>query len=330
MRFSWGLALLALSGAMGCGFDGRRVVASSAEYELYRQTRVSATLEGRLRSAWDYLQRYPDGEFRPEVRAWFQRAELDYFVVAGPSRERLRRYLATLPDGPHAADARVRLAALEQAALVAKQKEASVIERARAVGERLQRADVERKRFLELAARWVQQLAEPRESWPQALVGTDFVQAFRGEQPAAACDAQRCVKQLTLSYSIPDAGKTSERVAVFDVVLTFVDGRVVRGELIGPDLFSRLGEAAQRLAVPVEDGQRRAEAIGATEQLMAGVLEAHFPRTKCAGEAVSPVVLERSCRGVRVQVIAALEVGGEDRVVIELSAAAARPGDENP
>lgn len=326
MKLACGVALLALCGATACGFDGRGVVASSAEYELYRQTRVSPTLEGRLGSAWEYLQRYPSGEFRADVRVWFQRAEADYFVYAGPSRTRLRRYLVVLPDGPHAGEARVRLAELEQAALVAEQKEALVLERARAVGERLQRADIARKQFLELAAGWVQRFAEPQKSRPRALVDDDFVRVFRDEPPAAVCAEQRCVKQLTMSYSIPDAGKMSDRVAVFDVILTFVGDGVVRAELMGPDLFSRLGEAAQRLAVPVDDGQRRAEAIGATEQLMTGVLEAHFPKTKCAGAPVSPVVLERICEGVRVQVIAALEVGSEDRVVIELVAAEAPPG----
>ncbi|HEY6725232.1 MAG TPA: hypothetical protein VI197_14455 [Polyangiaceae bacterium] len=328
MKLARGLAVVALWGAIGCGFDGRGVVASSAEYELYRQTRVAPTLDARLRAAWDYLQRYPNGEFRSDVRAWFQPAEADYFVVAAPSRVRLRRYLAVLPNGPHAVAARARLAELEQAALVAKQKEAAVLERARAVGDRLEQADFARKQFLDLAAHWVQRLAEPQKSRPRALVDSEFVRVFQGEAPAAVCDAQRCVKQLTLSYSIPDAGKTSERVAVFDVILTFDGAMVLRGELMGPDLFSRLGEAAQRLAVPVDDGQRRAEAIGATEQLLAGVLEPHFPKSKCAGTPVSPVVLERVCEGVRVQVIAALEVGGEDRVVIELIPAPAPPPDE--
>ena len=130
----------------------------------------------------------------------------------------------------------------------------------------------------------------------------------------------RCVKQFTLTYAIPDAGRSSERVAVFDVILTFVDGAVRRGELMGPDLFSRLGEATQRLAVPAEDGQRRAEAIGAAQQLIAGVLEPSFPPDTCGREAVSPVVLERECRGARIQMVAALDVGGEDRVVFESAA----------
>ena len=313
MRFGHAMPVLMLGLVLtpGCGFDGRRVVSSSPEYDLYRQTRVAPTLEGRLGSAWEYLERYPEGEFRADVRAWFQSAESDYFVHAGPSQRRLRRYLAVLPKGPHAADARLRLAELEQAALVAKQKEASVIERARAVSAELEQADVARKRFLDVAAEWVDRLTQPRG------FDAEFVHAFRIETPAATCDDQRCMKQFTMNYSIPEAGRLSERVAVFDVILTFDGGKVARGELMGPDLFSRLGEAAQRLAVPADDGQRRAEAIGATEQLMAAVMEPRFPRESCTGAPVSPVVLERNCRGVRVQVVAALEVGSEDRIVIE-------------
>lgn len=318
MRFGWVVLVGGLALASGCGFDGRRVVSSSSEYDLYRQTRVAPTFEGRLGSAWEYLERYPEGEFRADVRAWFQRAEADYFVHAGPSQRRLRRYLAVLPNGPHAPDARLRLAELEQAALVQKQKEASVLERARAVSADLEAAEAARKRFLDVAAGWVERLTEPRGFDAQ------FVQGFRVEAPAATCDDQRCVKQFSMTYSIPDAGKLSERVAVFDVILTFAGETVVRGELMGPDLFSRLGEAAQRLAVPVDDGQRRAEAIGATEQLLAAVIEARLPRASCAGAPVSPVVLERICRGVRVQVVAALEVGSEDRFVVEPVVSAAR------
>jgi len=309
--------LFGLVFAAGCGFDGRRVVSSSPEYDLYRQTRVAPTFEARLGSAWEYLERYPEGEFRADVRAWFQRAEADYFVYAGPSQRRLRRYLAVLPNGPHAPDARLRLAELQQAALVEKQKEASVLARARAVSADLERAEAARKRFLDVAAGWVERLTESRG------FDAEFVQAFRDEAPAATCDDQRCVKQFTITYSIPEAGRLSERVAVFDVILTFTGGTVVRGELMGPDLFSRLGEAAQRLAVPADDGQRRAEAIGATEQLMAAVMEARLPRASCAGAPVSPVVLERICRGLRVQVVAALEVGSEDRIVVEPVASAA-------
>ena len=311
MNLAERLLVFALVALPASCVDGRRLTSSSPEYELYRQTRVAATLEERLSSAWEYLDQYPEGEFRSDVRAWFQSAEADYFVYAGPSRLRLRRYLATLPDGPHAEEARVRLAELEQARLSATQKEALVLDRARAVSRELERAEDARKQFISLVSQWVSRLA------PTPALDSGFLEAFKLEPPTPTCDDQRCVKQFTLTYAIPDAGRSSERVAVFDVILTFVDGAVRRGELMGPDLFSRLGEATQRLAVPVEDGQRRAEAIGAAQQLIAGVLEPSFPPGSCAREAVSPVVLERECRGVRIQMVAALDVGGEDRVVFE-------------
>jgi hypothetical protein len=224
---------------------------------------------------------------------------------------RLRRYLATLPGGPHADEARVRLAALTQARVSATQKEALVLTRARAVSRELERAEDARKQFIRVVSEWVSELA------PTPAFDRSFMQAFKLEPPTATCDDQRCVKQFTLTYAIPDAGRSSERVAVFDVILTFVEGSVSRGELMGPDLFSRLGEATQRLAVPAGDGQRRAEAIGAAQQLIAGVLQPGFPSDSCGREAVSPVVLERECRGVRVQMVAALDMGGEDRVVFE-------------
>jgi len=314
------LLVLALAALPVSCVDGRRLGSSSPEYELYRQTRVAPTLEGRLSSAWEYLEQYPEGEFRADVRAWFRPAEADYFVYAGPSSRRLRRYLATLPNGPHAEQARVRLAELTQARVSATQKEALVLTRALAVSAELERAEDARKQFISVVSRWVSQLA------PSPAFDGAFMKAFELEAPAAACDDLRCVKQFTLTYTIPDAGRSSERVAVFDVILTFVGGAVSRGELIGPDLFSRLGEATQRLAVPAEDGQRRAEAIGAAQQLIAGVLEPDFPAASCGREAVSPVVLARECRGVRVQMVAALDMGGEDRVVFEPAATKSTTG----
>ena len=89
------------------------------------------------------------------------------------------------------------------------------------------------------------------------------------------------------------------------------------------EMFPVLKHMLRRRGGDLSGGQRRAEAIGSTEQLMAAVMEARFPRDICAGAPVSPVVLERSCRGVRVQVVAALEVGSEDRIVVEPVAPAA-------
>lgn len=298
--------------------DHRHLIASSPEYELYRQTRTAATLEGRLNAGWRYLREYPFGEFRKEVQVWFKRTEIDYYEYARPSRMRLSRYLMALPDGPHAAQARLRLEELNEAERAQKRKDERVMEHVRAVNEKLEAAEIARKTFIRRTTDWVRRLAL-LEGFGRSVeqLNEQFIQAYRAEEPVATCDETRCVKQLTMGYSIPEARKLSERIAVFDVILTLERGALVRAELTGPELFSRLGEAVQRVPVAVDDGQRRAEAIGAAEQLVATTLGTPFPPSECEAPPVSPTVLERRCHGVVLRMIAAVDMGGEDRIVLE-------------
>lgn len=321
-RVSWSWALV-LPLLLGCAAQRERLLANSAEYERYRQTRVAPTLEGRLQAAWRYLKEYPEGEFRREVQGWFQPVEADYFLVARASRVRLREYLEALPDGPHAADARARIVELERGQGVEQRQEQRALQRVRRVTARLEAAESSRKAFLRAVADWVGWLANIR-TWGGRTHELDheLIHAYRVEAPVAQCGATTCVKQLSFSYSIPEMRKLAERVAVFDVVLTLREGGVIRAELTGPDLFSRIGEAAQRAPVAAGDAQRRAEAIGATRQLLAGVLESSLAGPQCSKEAVSPVILARGCQGTSLRVIAALTDGGEDRVVVEAATSA--------
>lgn len=320
MRGSWSWILLSIL-FVAC-VDRRHLVANSPDYELYRQSRVAPTLEARLNAGWRYLQQYPVGEFRRDVQKWFKPAEADYYEYARPSRARLRRYLAALPDGPHAPQARLRLEELNEAERAQKRKEERVMARVRAVNEKLEAAEAARKSFVRTTSDWVRRLALLKGfGLPTNELDHEFDQAYRVESPAAACEEDRCVKQMTMSYSIPEGGKLSERIAVFDIILTLEQGSVVRAELTGPELFSRLGEAVQRVPVPVDDGQRRAEAIGAAEQLVSTMLASHLPPEHCAVLPVSPTVLERRCHGILLRMIAAVDMGGEDRIVVEPDAA---------
>lgn len=310
--------LVMLCTSAGCSGGVRRMMASSPDYELYRQTRVAPTLEQRLSAGWLYLTRYPEGDFRQEVQGWFKRVEADYFTYAYPSRVRLDRYLEALPDGPHAEQARARIQELARAEQAASRRERRALERARAVTARLESAEEARKRFIQSVKNWVARLTAIR-TWGGRTHELDheLIHAYRVEQPVATCSSSHCSKQLTMSYAIPDSGKLSERVAVFEVILSLREGAVAQAELTGPDLFSRLAEAVQRTPVAPDDAQRRAEAIAVSRQLVAGVLEAKLPGSACEQQAVSPVVLERECDGVRVRAVAALHVGGEDRIVVE-------------
>ncbi len=67
-------ALSALMLGIGCG-SLSSYTARPDDYAAYRATRVAPSVEGRIQAAATYLERFPKGEFEPEVRAYFERAE---------------------------------------------------------------------------------------------------------------------------------------------------------------------------------------------------------------------------------------------------------------
>jgi hypothetical protein len=110
----------------------------------------------------------------------------------------------------------------------------------------------------------------------------------------------------------------SAREAVYDVGLRLDRDGGVRGAVItGPELFTRIGEAVRVAAVSTTDLVGRAEAIGQATQVLAFAVEPALPASRCAAEAVSPVVLHRVCDGVELRVISALDLSEEDRIVVE-------------
>jgi len=143
---------------------------------------------------------------------------------------------------------------------------------------------------------------------------------WRIDEPRARCRGQRCVKTLSLPYAIPDARELAPRQAIFDVVLELRQGNVARALLTGPELFSRVGEAAQLRAIAPDDVMGRATAIAEAMNLVGPLLDQRFPPERCAREAVSPVVVHRECDGVRI-VITAAAAPDEDRIVVEPTSA---------
>src|SRR5690606_4512794 len=104
-----GLVFLLCLVALACGCAGLRpMLAPPEDLEDYRAFRVAAAEGTRLARAKRYLDRHPKGAFADEVRRAFEEEEPVYFERAQASREGIRRYLADLPEGPHA-DAAVAL-----------------------------------------------------------------------------------------------------------------------------------------------------------------------------------------------------------------------------
>ena len=72
----------------------------------------------------------------------------------------------------------------------------------------------------------------------------------------------------------------------------------------------------QNLLQRVVDFNARAEAIGQATQVLALAVEPVLPASRCAADAVSPVVLRRACDGVEIQVVSALDLTEEDRIIV--------------
>jgi hypothetical protein len=122
---------------------------------------------------------------------------------------------------------------------------------------------------------------------------------------------------LSLRYAIPEAGGLGQREAVFDIALGLEDGGVARAEIVGPELFSRLGEAIALRPITPDTALARTEALSRVSQLLEVVVESHLPQRDCAEEAISPVVLDRKCRGLRLRMVAAMLPEEEDRIYVE-------------
>jgi hypothetical protein len=312
-----GVALLALS-LVGCGSVGQQMTAHPADYQHYRDTRTAKTSEARLAASFTYLEKEPEGRWRDEVKAWFDRAEPAYYQRAENSLERLHSYLATLPRGPHAKDAQDRIAEFKLAGGFAKAREDRLLDEARENEEKLKDADEMRRTVVREFSLWAGQLSQIH-TWgrPTSELDSELIYHFRLEPPEGRCAEELCKKSVSLPFAIPDQGKLVPRQVVFDATFELFRGGVVRARLAGPELFSRISEAAELRAVKPEDAQARAESIARAVGIVDAALGAKFSTPECNKPAVSPVVLLRECNGVRIRMSAAPTGETDDELLVE-------------
>jgi len=314
-----GLVLVAgaLSLACGAGFS-KQLKAPPGDYELYRRTRVAQPLEARLAAGWRYLSEYPDGQYLAEVREWFARVEPAYYASARDSRRRLAVYLEALPTGPNAKRAAERILELERGRRGARERDARALANARQVQDEIKAAGEARSEFVSTIVEWVRRLsAIDSFGAPTSELDHELIHAYRVAEPSAVCDGLSCSKRVSMSYKVPGSGGLVAREATFSIDLDLVDGSVVAARLVGPELFSRIGEATQRAAIEASDLQARAEGIGQAARVVGRALEGVLPEASCQRDVVSPVVLERACNGVRARMVAAEVEGGDDVVSFE-------------
>ncbi|HYO96277.1 MAG TPA: hypothetical protein VER33_17280 [Polyangiaceae bacterium] len=319
MRWGRGHSLLGLALALGllasCGVSDQ-LLAGRGDYTAYREVRLAGTQLKRLSSSHRYLRENPDGRFRAEVQAWFARAEPRFFQQAHDRPSLLKAYLVAMPDGPHAKAAALRLsefALLKQYAAARAQREEA---RLREIEGALARADTERAEVVRLLTELTRSMAHVRSfGGPVAELGEERLARF-GLQPLAAhCQPSHCAATLSSRYAVPDRGVLTPRPLPLTVRVELKKGNVSRVVLASPQLFNRLTEAVDRVAV-AEDPGARIDALARSAQVLGNALEEALPASRCEKQPVATAVLVRECDGVRLEMRAAIEPEVDDRIEV--------------
>ncbi|MEI9939742.1 MAG: hypothetical protein WDO69_21180 [Pseudomonadota bacterium] len=317
MRAALFLALLLGLGALSCASTAR-ITGDFAEYRSYRQFRVSTTLEARLGAAEQYLRDYPQGDYREEVRAWYVPAEKRYFTLAWDTPSRLRAYLDAMPHGPHAEDTAERIIELDSRRVYAERRERRMLNHAQEIESRLTRAADQRRGFVHEFSRLTELLGATRTfDQPTSELDAALLIRLRERPPQLHCEGDQCKKIFSFSYAIPEDKILTERSIDVTLRIRLDRGLVQELSLSGPELLTRVAEAISVRAVPPLNPQARAEALGQALEIVNGALDVPLPKQRCEVEAVSPVILDRRCDGLRMWVVAGTEPGDADRVIVQ-------------
>ena len=298
-----------------------RITGDFGDYRSYRQTRVASTLEERLGASERYLRDYPKGDYHEEVRRWFAPREKRYLKLSWNNLPRLRAYLDAMPRGPHAEIVTERITELESRRIFADRREQRVLDRAQGFEVSLAEAAEQRREFLREVTLLTKLLGETRSfGEPTSELDAQLLLRFRVRPPAGHCDGDLCRKVFAFHFSVPEARVLAPRVAEVTLEIILERGLVQQLALSGPGLLARLAEAVSVRAVPPNNPQANAEAVGQALEVVSGALDGPLPAARCTIEAVSPVVLSRRCDGVRAEVIASTEPGEPDRIVVRAEA----------
>ena len=282
------------------------------DYHLYRAIRIAPTQEQRLRAASRYLREVPGGERREQVQRWFDHAEEQYYLKAFQRLPNLYAYVEALPQGPHIAEVRSRIVAIEARRAARSEHEIKEDERIAASQERLARADSSRRAFVSVVKDWTSRLARIQTfGQPTSELDHETIFALQHSLPPSACQGQKCRKLLELGFEVPGERELVSRAALLEVELQLERGLLMGARYAGPELWTRLAEALSLTALPSPSPEQRADALNRSTLLIRALLEPRLPAAECEVKTEAPVVLERRCHGLRARMLAG-QSGAED------------------
>jgi hypothetical protein len=316
---AWAVAL-GLSAA-GCS-TLRPVTAGSGDLADYRAFRVAAAPGTRLARAKKYLDQHPKGAFNAEVRAAWEDEEPRYFERAQASREGARRYLADLPDGPHAAAALALLTALESTMQDAELRD--IARKARYDDVKLEAAAVQRRAVGEAILGAVGVLLDeqiygvPRASAPAALRTLMMARTTTtwGTVPAH--------REEDLYFLLPTRPHRESRLVTLEITLDEQDGVITGGTVAGADMLVMWAEADKIVRLDPSASEDRTQAHVHAMDRLGGALEWRFPAGECTDSRTDRELYHRACHGWEARVVGGAGPGAKDAIVIRGSAGPAR------
>ena len=308
------LALVALAVVgIGCA-ELRSVVASPDDLEDYRAFRVAAAEGTRLSRAKRYIERHPTGTWIREVRAAFDEEEPRYFERAQASREGIRRYLADLPEGPHADAALALLIAFGSSMQDAELRD--IARRVRYDDAKLEAAAVQRRAVSEAILSAIGVLLDddiygaPRSEAPPKL------RAMLLGKNAPTWGAVPSRHEDDYFFLLPTRPERESRLLTLEISVTETDGVVTGGTVEGSDLLVRWAEADKIVALDSASVDDRTEAQVHTMSRLEGALERRFPSASCPDLRKDRELYHRACDGWEAVVLPGTKAGDKDAVVI--------------
>lgn len=308
-------AAIVSASTVGCGL-GSALVASPVDHDDYVAIRMAAHEGTRIAREKAYLERHPKGVYAAEVRAAYEVEEPAYFERAKATPEGARDYLASLPDGPHAGPASAALRGVyERADDIALDRE---LREGRVAEVRFQRARKARAAASQAFLDALAALSAP------GVLGASFdapppslLRAAHGELGSLAGLPTRAERDAFFALPAPKGSHDADRVLSYRVELRELHHRVVRLEIAGPDLLVRFREAESSTALDASSPADRKVATAHALEVIAGALEARFPRASCEVTPRNGEILARACHGERVSVVSPEAFGADDRLVLE-------------
>jgi hypothetical protein len=307
------LALAAL--LLVCGCAGLRpMLAPPADLEDYRAFRVAAAEGTRLARAKRYLDRHPEGAFVEEVRRAFEGEEPAYFEQAQGSREGLRRYLADLPEGPHAEAAVALLVAFGSSMQDAELRD--LARRVRFEDAKLEAAAVQRRAVGEAILAAVGVLLDedvygaPRSEAPPKL------RALLLGRHAPTWGGVPARHEDDYFFLLPTRPERESRLLTLEISVIEAGGIVVGAKVEGSDMLVRWAEAAQIVRLDSSAPEDRTEAQVFAMNRLEGALERRFPTGSCPDLRKDRELYHRACAGWEGIVLPGAKAGDNDVIIL--------------